>query len=267
MFAIKNYLLAQTLDEAYEALIKNRQNKVLGGTMWMRMGSKNIHTAIDLSALGLDQIVETENEIEIGAMCTLRQVETSPILMQYHNGVVSQCVESIVGVQFRNSATVGGSVYSRFGFSDVLTALLALDTYVELYKGGRVALKTFMDMPYEKDIVVKVIIRKEEGCATYLTERISATDLPILTVCTSKNAKGYRIVVGARPSRARLSEKAMGYLSELAVEGNMTDLHLEKAAELVVEELAFASNMRGSKTYRERIARVLVRRALSGLEG
>ena len=33
-------------------------------------------------------------------------------------------------------ATVGGSIWGRFGFSDVLTVFLAMDSYVELYKGG-----------------------------------------------------------------------------------------------------------------------------------
>ena len=42
----------------------------------------------------------------------------------------------IVGVPFRNCATVGGSVFSRFGFSDLTCALLALDASVVLYRGG-----------------------------------------------------------------------------------------------------------------------------------
>ena len=37
----------------------------------------------------------------------------------------------IVGVQFRNCATVGGSIYGRYGFSDVLTMFLGMDTWVE----------------------------------------------------------------------------------------------------------------------------------------
>ncbi len=31
-------------------------------------------------------------------------------------------------------------LYGRYGFSDVLTALLVLDTEVELYKAGRISL-------------------------------------------------------------------------------------------------------------------------------
>ena len=41
------------------------------------------------------------------------------------------------GAKFgRSMATVGGSIWGRFGFSDVLTVFLAMDSYVELYKGG-----------------------------------------------------------------------------------------------------------------------------------
>ena len=45
-----------------------------------------------------------------------------------------------MGVKLRNTATVGGSIYGRFGFSDVLSAFLALDSYVELTGAGRVPL-------------------------------------------------------------------------------------------------------------------------------
>ena len=58
------------------------------------------------------------------------------------------------------SATVGGSIFGRFGFSDVLTCFLALDTYVELYKGGIVSLKEFVDMPRDNDILVRILIKK-----------------------------------------------------------------------------------------------------------
>ena len=61
-------------------------------------------------------------------------------------------VKDIVGVQFRNMATVGGSLWGRFGFSDVLSVFLALDSYVELYKGGIVHLREFAKMPYDRDI-------------------------------------------------------------------------------------------------------------------
>ena len=102
----------------------------------MRLGNARVKTVIDLSGLGLDQIEESDNVIKIGAMCTLRQIEESEALKSLYGDGIAEAVRHIVGVQFRNQATVGGSIYGRFGFSDVLTAFLALDTFVELYDGG-----------------------------------------------------------------------------------------------------------------------------------
>ena len=229
----------------------------------MRMESKSIPTDIDLSDLGLDKIKETEDTLEIGSMCTLRQIELEPKLQAYLGGILSECVKPIVGVQFRNSATVGGSVYSRFGFSDVLTALLACETTVVLYQQGEVPLATFMKQPYEKDIVLKLVVKKEEGKGICLTERMSATDLPILTVAASKTEEGYRIVVGSRPSRAALATKAIVYANSCE---SMDEMAKEKIASLVIEELKFETNMRGSKAYREHLAKVLVKRALTQME-
>ena len=59
-------------------------------------------------------------------MTSYRSVETCDILKKYFNGVIADSVSSIIGTQFRNTVTVGGSVYGRFGFSDFLTPLLAL---------------------------------------------------------------------------------------------------------------------------------------------
>ena len=66
-------------------------------------------------------------------------------LSHYTEGAVKDAFRHIVGVQFRNLATVGGSLFGRFGFSDVLTLLLALDCDVELYKGGIMSIQEFAE--------------------------------------------------------------------------------------------------------------------------
>ena len=151
MFTIKNYIVVQSLEEAYE-LNQKKNNVVLGGTAWLKMGERNIQNAIDLSALGLNKIEEDDEFIKIGCMCTLRDMEVSNKLNRYFDESIKESLKYIVGVQFRNCATIGGSIYSRFGFSDILTVLLALDTYVELYKGGIIPLSEYKDMPYDNDI-------------------------------------------------------------------------------------------------------------------
>ena len=59
MLKIKNYVKAESLEQAYE-LNQKRTACVLGGMVWLKMGNRNIMTAIDLSGLGLDTITETE---------------------------------------------------------------------------------------------------------------------------------------------------------------------------------------------------------------
>lgn len=257
MITINQYLVASSLEEAYETLVANKKNVVLGGMLWLKMSKQAVHTAIDLSALGINQITETDEYIEIGCMTTLRQVETSPLMQQHFGGVVATCVKDIVGTQFRNSATIGGSVFGRYGFSDVLTALLALDTYVELHKGGVMPLEDFIKAKRNKDILVKVMIRKNGMRASYHMHRNSATDFPVLAVAVSYGDEGVRISVGARPHKAKRAYEAEALLKE-----GLTDETIEKAAKKVTEELDFGSNLRAGEAYRKVLAQVFVKRAI-----
>lgn len=145
----------------------------MGGGIWMRLGSRHVATAIDLSACGFDQIEETETEFRIGAMCTLRQLERHAELNALVNNVFEFAVHDIVGVQLRNTATVGGSIYGRFGFSDVLSAFLALDSYVELTGAGRVPLAEFVDMGYVRDVIEHIVVVKHDYRASYEAVRFS----------------------------------------------------------------------------------------------
>ena len=135
MLTFKNYVRVKTLDEAYE-LNKARTNKIIAGMMWLRMSSLPLQNAIDISDLGLDKIEETNEEFSFDAMVTLHQLETNKSFCDYTNGAVIEALHNIVGVQFRNMATLGGSIWSRFGFSDVMTLFASMDSFVELYKGG-----------------------------------------------------------------------------------------------------------------------------------
>ena len=115
---------------------QKRANAVLGGGCWLRLGRRRLDTVIDLSGLGLEEIREETGAVVIGAMATLRQLEQDERLQAAFGRYFQDCTAHIVGVQFRNCATVGGSVRARFGFSDLVTALLPLGGTVVLYGGG-----------------------------------------------------------------------------------------------------------------------------------
>ena len=61
MIKIKEYVMAESLEQAYE-LNQKKRNCVIGGMLWLKMGSRMVPTAIDLSNLGLNTIEENEEE-------------------------------------------------------------------------------------------------------------------------------------------------------------------------------------------------------------
>lgn len=252
MMTIREYKRAESLEEAWQ-LNQKKANRILGGMIWLKMETINVGTAIDLSGLGLDTIEETDVGFSIGAMVTLRQLETHPGLKAFTHGAVREALRHIVGVQLRNLATVGGSIYSRFGFSDVLTLFLAMDCSVELYKSGIVPLREYAERPYDRDIVVRLLVRKEAADYCYQSVRNSQTDIPVLTCAAARLQDGsYRFAVGARPLKAVLYEEPAAPAQQLA--------------ETIQQQVVTGSNMRGSAEYRRHLTGVLVRRAAEELE-
>ena len=251
MLKIKEIVRPQSLEEAYE-LNQKRTNRILGGMLWMRMSNIQIQKAIDLSGLGLDKIEETEEEFSIGCMVTLRELELHTGLNTCFEGLIRRSVEDIVGVQFRNSATIGGSLFGRFGFSDVLTAFLVLDTYVELYRGGVCPLAEFASGKRDNDILVRVIVKKAKGHYAYQSYRNTKTDFPVLAVAMAQAEDGVKVAVGARPQRA-----------EVRI---VTDLERDTLKALA-DSFAYGSNMRASAEYRKHLASVLLKRAAEEIQG
>jgi putative selenate reductase FAD-binding subunit len=260
LFGLKEYNVARSLDQADDLLHRDKGNVILGGLLWMRMGKKNYHTGIDLSHLGLNQILETEDGVDIGCMTTLRKIETSRTLQACFGKILSDAVSHIVGVQFRNSATLGGSVFSRFSFSDILTALLALETHVHLYRGGTLPLETFLEGPPKRDILIKLSIKKKAWKTAYQSHRMTATDFPVLAAAISSCDGQWRISLGARPARARLAQNAAALLPE-----KPDDQQIKTACDQVVEELTFGSNQRGTGEYRQILAGILVKRGIEAI--
>ena len=263
MLTINEYRKVESLEEAYE-LNQKKNNKIIAGGVWMKIGDRRIATAIDLSGLGLDQITETDTEFVIGAMTTLREIEKHAGLAAYTDGAIRESVRHIVGVQFRNLATIGGSIFGRFGFSDVLTVFLAMDSYVELYKGGIVPLQEFAQMKRDNDILVRVIVKKDQRNMIYLAHRNSKTDFPVLTCAVSVNAENGCVCIGARPQKAVRLELTEA-VREKVWSGVCTEEEMKKEAECIASQVKTDSNMRAGKEYRNRLAYVLIRRTLEAL--
>lgn len=254
-----NYARVQSIQEAYK-LNQKKSNVIVGGMMWLKMGRKKYNTAIDLSGLGLDTIEETPDAYLIGAMVTLRQLEKHPGINELTQQSAGESVRSIVGVQFRNVATVGGSLFGRFGFSDVLTFFMAADAKVELYHKGIVTVEEFARMPYDRDVLVRVILPKKKQKTVYLSMRNTKTDFPVLTCCVSQREDGIRCCIGARPGKAVCLKDENGILRD-----GITAESAKAFGDYVKETVVTGSNMRASGEYRSILAGVLTKRALEQL--
>ena len=267
MLKFREYVRAESLEDAY---VRNQKKSahILGGMLWLKMQNRTVQTVIDLSDLGLSGIEETEEEYRIGAMTSLRELELHKGLDAMTGGAVRESLRHIVGVPFRNLATVGGSIFGRFGFSDVLTMFLALDPWVELYHGGLVPMERFAAEGAENDILVRVIVKKEKRRYAYLSHRNTKTDFPVMA-CAVAVGEGWRsgegeraagrAVFGATPARARSYELPAEWLERF--QGSGEEERKALAAELA-SVVPTGSNIRAGKEFRSHLAGALLYRGL-----
>lgn len=254
MMRINALVQPTTAQGAYDELIASRRHAILGGCGFLRMGNKTIAKGIDLSYLDLDYIKEDDSYVEMGAMTSFRTLETSELVKSHFGPFISEALKHIVGVQFRNNVTVGASIFSRYGFSDLITTLLVLDTEVELVKGGRISLESFLEQPRERDVLTRLYIKKDQRKSAYSCIRNSKTDFPVVNCAASQKDEVWTLVVGSRPGVAKIAKKASQHLTETG--------DIEKSLAIAMEELSFGSNMRGSADYRTCMSGVLLERCI-----
>ena len=253
MASFSEFVTARTIEEAYE-LNQKKSSVIVAGNMWLRLCGLRKRTAIDLSALGLDAIEETDDAFTIGAMASLRDAEMHEGLRRAFGGAFAEALSPIVGTQFRRTATIGGSVYSRFGFSDVSALLLAMDAQVLCYRRGMVPLSQFQSEPWDRDIVLGVRVSKGQRAAAR-SVRNGATDIPTLVCAAAVREENLRLVLGARPARAMI-----------VFDGPAPDA---QAFEAIAQSVPMGGNRRAGEAYRRRVAPALMARAAAaaGIEG
>lgn len=253
---VNEYYRASSLEDAYQKLLESPKNAIVAGGLWMKKMGQSYDTLIDVSKLELDKISETKEEVVIGSMVTQRDFEDSKIVSFLFAGAPAFAVREIMGVNFRNLATIGGSIMGRYPFSDVISGLLPYDVTLEFYPSEKMTLEEYLAYKGKLNaILVAIHIKKAEGKGFFKKAKTTALDFPIVNIAVAKVNKEYRVVVGARPMVAARSYRAMEYL-------NNGGKDFAKAADLAVEELSFMDNKDASKEYRIDLAKVYIRRGL-----
>lgn len=257
---VNEYYRASSIEEAYSKLQEDPKNMLIAGGLWIKKVNQDHNALVDVSTLGLNKISETASEVEVGALVTLREFENSPIINSLFSGAIAFAIREVMGVNFRNSATIGGSIMGRFPFSDVITGLLPYDVKLEFYPKASMTLEEYLGYKGKLNaILTKVIIKKGVGKGFYKKVKTTALDFPIVNFAVSKVNGEYRIAVGARPMTGALAHKAMDLLNS---KKEVNEKDFEEASELVVQELLFLDNKDASKVYRIDLTKVYVKRGL-----
>ncbi len=259
---IEKLMIPTFLEEAKMYIQPN--TVIIGGGTFLHIAYKNkeIKNAVSLAKLNLDFIKYSEDKIEIGAMTTLHHLETEQKLNEIFNDIFRKVFAHIVGVQFRNLATIGGSVAAKLGYSETIAILLILGAEVEIKGMTKLPIEDYLtSASFKKDLITKIIIPIKNLRISYHAVRNSQTDIPALIIAISSDRQGkIKVAVGARPSVAKIAVKTSDFLSSKEV---ITSDEIDKAADMLLEELDFGNDIRADKEYRISVTKSLFKNMIN----
>ena len=232
---------------------------------------------VDLKKIpGLAGIRETaDGGLAIGALTTLRAIETSPtIRLRYR--FLAQSAAEVGSIQIRNRATVGGNMANATPSADVAPTLMALDAKVKLAgaDGSRILeLPDFFRGPGQTvmepgEILTEILIPASNS--QLLGEYIKFSpremmDLAYVGVAVAltlsegqRKCQSVRIALGAvspTPMRAKNAEA-------LLLGQSLSEDLARQAGEEAARECSPISDVRSSAEYRREMVRVNTTRAL-----
>jgi carbon-monoxide dehydrogenase medium subunit len=216
-----------------------------------------------------------DGSITIGALTTMREVETAPLITRKFP-FLAQSAAEVGSIQIRNRATVGGNMANATPSADVAPALIALDAAAKLFcaAGERtVGLEEFFRGPGQTvmnpdEILTEIMIPNTDPQLVGEYIKFSPRDMMDLAYVgvavaytlgeKEKRCKNVRIVLGAvapTPIRAR---KAEAILEGRILTGELAT----SAGEMAAQEAKPISDVRSSADYRRAMVGVMTKRAL-----
>ncbi len=229
------------ISEAYSTYISDEHAVLMAGGVFLKLQKRSVPVIVDLSLLALEYINIEGNEIHIGAMTTLRAIETN----EHVPTAVRQSVRQIAGVGLRNLATIGGCVCGLYPFSDITTALLAIGAQLKFHNEGVISLEEYLQNQVPKrDILLEVILPMGVKSCFKCFKQVY-TDFSLINVAVSFN-DNWRIAIGARPGGPAL------------VTVDSLENH---ELETLIDSIAFGGDSRASDEYRKSLAILFTKEA------
>ncbi len=277
MFKTFDYHRPNDLSEILRLITELPESQILaGGTDLLPdidAGVRRVLHVVSLSGISeLKQIQELDSKISIGAACTAREIQLSPVIKR-NLPEMTEMVVDFASPQIRTRATVGGNICSAVPCGDFPVLLIALGAEVELasQKGNRIImLKDFFTGPRETvretgEILTRILVPKKNSTSTacYLKyQRRASNSLAVASVASFLDIQNgicreARIVLGAVAPVPLLSEKASGAL----VGKKIQEETIEQAAIIARDDARPITDVRGTENYRRELVYVLTKRA------
>jgi probable selenate reductase FAD-binding subunit len=259
----QTYHRPDTLAAAWQALQQADTHPLAGGTKLLAgQLPLTVTGVVDLQQLGLNQIEQTEAGLRVGAAVRLTdwadflkqadETTPAPLLL---NGIRRSGPNT-----YRNAATVGGTIASRLPDSELLAALLVLETTLHLYQqDAPLPLADYLANPAQSThLITHVTIPWQTGRGA--GERVARTpaDYPIVSITGWQRADGtIRLAATGLAERPfRLSEVETHLTPPLSAEA------IDAAAEAAEAAAVHPGDFRGDAAYRADMAAILTRRVL-----
>jgi len=276
------YAAPTSLDEALQAVAAGGEDvKIMAGGQSlipvMRLRLAEPETAADLTKVAeLRGVREDGDAIVIGAMTTHSDVIADPLIKQFAP-LIAEATETVADRQVRHRGTFGGALAHADPAGDLPAVALALDAeFVLAGPGGRrtvPAADFFVDYLTtalgEGEILVEVRVPKHEGWGMHYEKfnRV-AQAWSIVAVAACVRTEGGRIAearigltnMGPTPLRARGVEEAL-------TGAEATADAIASAAARAAEGTSPSSDLNAQADYRQHLATVLTRRAVSSAVG
>lgn len=283
MYDMKALYEAENTADAIRLLQEHPQAQIIAGgsdvLVQMREGKRA--GAELVSIYGLDELrgvtKESDGTLRIGSLTSFSHITKDPLIQKYIN-VLGEAVDKVGGPQIRNIGTIGGNTCNGVTSADSASTLFAWDAVVELtgpegirrlpiqkfYVGaGRVDLR-----PAEIQTGILIPEKSYEGYKGHYIKYAMRNAMDIATLGCSVNVKlsedkkvieDVRIaygVAGPIPLRAIYAEQCGKGME-------VTEENVENISRSVLEDVKPRDSWRASKAFREHIAQVLCKRALT----
>ncbi len=274
-----DYQKVHSLQEAFDAASSREASAFLaGGTdllVQIKQGKRLPRHVIDVKGIHeIDRLIISEDACSIGALTTVRALETDPLLGE-KVPLLAQAAAKLGSVQVRHRATVGGNLCNASPSADMAPALLALDAQATIFgkKGQRnVRLTDFFRGPGETVLDKNELLTRLEielprgrcGSVYYKVSTRNAMDLAFVGVAVLLQLDEDDRVTKARIALGAVAPTPMRVpAAERRLEGTLLNPEIAReCAELAASSCDPISDVRASAEYRRKMVRALCERGL-----